>query len=97
MPDFLERELERHLAPVRAPETLWEKIDRRRHTPVAWNPGRRLILFPALALIVLTVAAGAAWKTGQPAARTNPTVTGTSDSCPMCHTGATLYVTPPAE
>jgi hypothetical protein len=100
MPDYLERELGRHLAPVRAPETLWDKIDQRRNTPVVWNPGRRLIFSPALALIVLTVAAGAAWK-GRTITPVAPSVSAktiqinlTSEQCQMCHTGATLYIQP---
>jgi len=94
MSDFIERELERHLAPVQAPETLWDKIDRRRNTPVVWIPARRLIFSPALALIVLTVATGAAWRvrTTTPVAPSASAKTG--DSCPMCHTGASLYMQP---
>jgi hypothetical protein len=85
MPDYLERELERHLAPVRAPETLWKKIDQKRHAPVTWNPGRRLIFSPALALIVLTVAAGAAWRARDITPVAPSASVKTTDSCPMCH------------
>jgi hypothetical protein len=117
MPDSLERELQRQLAPVRAPDSLWDmRLSAASHAgrlssaPVAWNPGRKLIFSPVLAMILLIVAAGAVWKTGQirnaAPVKLSPNhtvvmpVAGTtgiqsfSESCLMCHTVATLYVSP---
>ncbi len=72
--DALERELAHHLAPVKAPESLWDTVSHRtaqsrfvRSPSIAWYSGRKLILSPALAVILLTVAAGAVWKSGQAA------------------------------
>ena len=73
--DTLERELARHLAPVTAPETLWDDFAKAgrasaqsRRRSIAWNPGNKMILSPALVLLLLTVAAGAVWKSDQPRA-----------------------------
>jgi hypothetical protein len=129
--DTLERELVRHLAPVKAPETLWvgfpeagRALSQSRRRAIAWNPGSKMIFSPALVLLVLTVAAGAVWKSDQPRSltadtpakvsagrsglRVNPPITNSAntsvnngatanqfdDACMMCHTGATLYVSP---
>jgi hypothetical protein len=135
-PDTLERALVRHLAPVKAPETLGVEFPKAgragaqsRRRAIAWNPGNKMIFSPALVLLVLTVAAGAVWKSDQPrplnadtpakfstglsVLRANPAGTGSTgisagtisanngatanqfdDACMMCHTGATLYVSP---
>ena len=133
MSESLERELARHLAPAKAPETLWgmrlsaasrsyraNAADSR--SSIAWNPGKKMLFSPALVLILLTVAAGAVWKSDQPGSgllndaapaklsqrhqegngpKANQIIAigpaGTqafSESCLMCHTGATLYVSP---
>lgn len=69
--DILERELAHHLAPVKAPESLWDAVAQSRSSfprplSVAWNPGRRrMMLSPALVLILLMAGAGAVWKRGQ--------------------------------
>ncbi len=61
----LERELGRQLAPVAAPEALWDRIQEPRRSvvrglPVAW------IAWPAAAVVVSIVCAGVFWKVNHP-------------------------------
>ncbi len=65
----LERELARHLAPVTAPETLWNRIhDPRpsspRITPIAWFNWHRAV-WPAAAVALIVCVAGY-WKMSHP-------------------------------
>ena len=111
MSDYLERELTRQLAPVPAPENLWDKCAeagcrsprRSIRRTMTWNPGSKMIFAPARVVVLVTVAAGAAWRSGQ---RMNPpvpaklsagraslrTVTAgqLDDACMTCHTSAAL-------
>ena len=77
----LESDLNRHLAPVRAPEELWERVCERR------APRRRELYVPlwAAAVVLLSLGGGsfAAWRgTREYSSRTLQK----ADRCALCHT-----------
>ncbi len=96
-PRWLEQELRDELAPVAAPDSLWRQVQQRRAKPRHRNG--LWIFLPAFALMLLSVAAGTAWKTtAQPApAEPRPwraVSTVSQSSCPLCHTGAFSLISP---
>ncbi|MBZ5577118.1 MAG: hypothetical protein LAP40_11215 [Acidobacteriia bacterium] len=64
MSEWLERELSRHLASTRAPEGLWDRLQRplepRRPAAPAW------VRWPIAALLTLAASAGMLWLAGKP-------------------------------
>jgi len=89
MPEPLDSELKRHLAPVHAPDELWERVCERR------APRRREIYVPlwAAAAVLLSLGGGslAAWRGTRevqikPAAEYSSRNLRKADDCVLCHT-----------
>ena len=63
VPPWLEGELSRHLGPVTAPESLWERIHQcpvpRQRSPLQWA------LWPVAAAMLLLTSGGVAWQSGK--------------------------------
>jgi hypothetical protein len=87
----LESDLKRHLAPVRAPEELWERVCERR------APRRRELYVPlwAAAVVLLSLGGGslAAWRGTTREIQIKPaseyssrTLLLQADRCKLCHT-----------
>jgi len=83
MPEWLEQELAREIAPVEAPDELWCRIQMGRVAVV--SPRRRspALLVAAAAMVLVT--AGAIWLWGSPV-RTGTATPSAQGSCYMCHT-----------
>jgi len=83
--DWLELELSERLAPVQAPDELWDRV-----VNGAGKRGRRLLPFAApIAAVVMLMLAGAIWfmaRGQQPSAafRQFPT-SAHADACLLCH------------
>jgi hypothetical protein len=92
MSEPLESELSRHLAPVAAPEELWDRVCERR------APRRRELYVPvwAAAAVLLSLGAGslAAWRGARdprdpqvkPAAEYSSRNLRKAEDCSLCHT-----------
>jgi len=81
MPEWLERELTREMAPVEAPEDLWHRVNARGVT-VRGTHRPPALLLAAAAMLLLSV--GAIWLWGNPV-RTPVPRPAASGSCYACH------------
>ena len=88
MRDWLEAELTEHLAPIKAPDALWNRIE---GAPAAVVPlGFRLRAVPIAAVVTL-ILAGALWFMARGEGRRTPyrqfaNTTARAESCLLCHT-----------
>jgi hypothetical protein len=89
MPEHLGSELSRHLAPVQAPDELWDRVCEKR------APRRRELYVPlwAAAAVLLSLGGGslAAWRGTReiqikPAAEYSSRNIRKADDCTLCHT-----------
>jgi hypothetical protein len=62
MPDWMERELVRQLAPVKAPDSLWGRVRDARRTRRVAGAQAGWILWPAVALMMLVASGDLAWQ-----------------------------------
>src|SRR5258708_5937449 len=72
MSDWLDLELSHHLAPVAAPEALWDRVSRVGLRPASARRGDRpggLSFLPIAAILTLTAAATVLWLVAQQAAQ----------------------------
>ncbi|HUA58968.1 MAG TPA: hypothetical protein VML19_09455 [Verrucomicrobiae bacterium] len=83
MPEWLERELARELAPVEAPDELWLRV-RSGGPAVSRRKGRSPVLLLAAAAALLATV-GAIWMWGSPV-RDGGRQTMAQGSCYACHT-----------
>ncbi len=86
MRDWLELELSEHMAPVKAPDDLWRRVNTAR--PTAVEP-MRLRALPIAAVVTL-VLAGALWfmarGEGRQATYRQFSPSARAESCLLCHT-----------
>ena len=82
MPEWLERELARELAPVEAPDELWMHVRLGRMAPARHRGRSPILLVAAAAALLATV--GAIWMWGSPA-RSGRQQTMAQGSCYACH------------
>lgn len=76
---WLQNELERQLAPVRAPDSLWGRIEaaafnsrRRKTNPAQAGPQAGWILWPAVAVLLLSASGDLLWELGKARASLAP-------------------------
>ena len=62
MSDWLERQLTEHLAKVRAPESLWDRLQHPRPQPASTAPWLR---WPVAAILTMATTAGTFWLSAQ--------------------------------
>src|SRR5579871_1643537 len=62
MSDWMERELKRQLAPVSAPDSLWDRVERARREKRVAAGQAGWILWPAVAAIMLFASGDLAWQ-----------------------------------
>jgi len=88
MRDWLELELSEHLAPVKAPDDLWRRVNTARPAAAAALP-LRLRALPIAAVVTL-ILAGALWfmarGEGRQATYRQFPASARAESCLLCHT-----------
>jgi len=84
MSEWLDRQLTAELAPVEAPDELWQRVQAGRLTVVPPRRQGRSPLLLVAAAAGLLVTAGAVWLWGNPATPTPGRVA--QGSCYACHT-----------
>ena len=88
MRDWLELELSEHLAPVKAPDDLWRRVNTARPAAAATLP-LRLRALPIAAVVTL-ILAGALWfmarGEGRQATYRQFPASARAESCLLCHT-----------
>lgn len=83
MPEWLEKELARELAPVEAPEELWRRVRGGRVIVIGRQQSRPpALLVAAAAMLLATV--GAIWLWGSPG-RPSPNRATAQGACYTCH------------
>jgi hypothetical protein len=90
MPDWLELELAQSVAPVEAPDELWDRIQGRGYRPAPPARSARPV-WAIAAIVTVMITAGAFWFTprGSRVAGSRPDVFATHDhpeaTCKLCH------------
>jgi len=91
MPEWIEDELARHLKPVKAPDTLWNRVSTGQHSSRPKQRSEfRWILWPAVAGLLLLASSEVRYHAQRPTI--TPTYTRTvsakitRDACVQCHT-----------
>ena len=73
--DWIEKELARQLSPVRAPDSLWSRVESARRGARSLPPGGRQagwILWPAVAMMLLFASGDLLWEVGKARASIAP-------------------------
>jgi hypothetical protein len=87
MRDWLELELSEHLAPVKAPDELWRRVNSARRAPVSALPLRQRAL--PIAAVVTLILAGALWfmarGEGRQATYRQFPASARAENCLLCH------------
>jgi len=88
MRDWLEVELSEHMAPVKAPDELWRRVNSGRPAAVMALPLRQRAL--PIAAVVTLILAGALWFMARgevrPATYRQFSASARGESCLLCHT-----------